>query len=85
MENSIYVVVYSPSTDEIYLERELADDEIMDARVFANQVADMFSAEIDESDGYIPNCSGDIRVEFRPDKDNPTHIWSGESFYFKSE
>ena len=85
MENSMYVVVYSPSTDEIYLERELADDEIMDERVFAGQVADMFGVDIDESDGWIPNCSGDIRVEFRPDLDNPTHIWSGESFYFKRD
>lgn len=43
MEDSMYVVVYSPSTDEVYLERELADEEIMDARVFADQVADMFA------------------------------------------
>ena len=85
MENSMYVVVYSPSTGEIYLERELADDEIMDARVFANQVADMLSADIDEADGYLPSCFGDFRVEFRPDKNNPTHLRSEESFYFKSE
>ena len=79
------VVVYSPSTDEVYLQRELGDTEIMDARVFADQAADMFCAEIDDSDGYIPNCSGDIRVEFRPDANNPTYIWSGQSFYFKAE
>jgi hypothetical protein len=85
MTDSMTVVVYSPSTDEIYLQRELGDEEIMDARVFADQVADEFCAEIDDSDGYIPNCCGDIRVEFRPDPDNPTHIWSGESFYFKAE
>jgi len=81
----MYVVVYSPRTDEVYLERELDGEEIMDERVFADFVADMFGVEIEESDGYIPNCSGDIRVEFRPDRDNPTHIWSGESFYFKRE
>ncbi len=85
MEDKMWVVVYDPSSGEVYLERELADDEIMDERTFADQVADSFGVSIDESDGYIPNCSGDIRVEFRPDKDNPTHIWSGESFYFKSE
>ena len=85
MEDKMWVVVYNPSTDEVYLERELADNEIMDARKFADQVADSFGVSIDESDGYIPNFSGDIRVEFRPDKDNPTHIWSGESFYFEQE
>ncbi len=81
-QDSMHVVVYSPSTDEVYLQRELGDDEIMNAGVFADQVADMFEATIAEFDGYIPNCSGDIRVEFRPDPNNPTHIWSGESFYF---
>ena len=85
MTDSMTVVVYSPETDEVYLQRELGNEETMDERVFAGQVADMFGMEIDDSDGYIPNCSGDIRVEFRPDVDNPTHIWSGESFYFKSE
>lgn len=85
MEDKMHVVVYSPATDEVYLERELDDDEIMDERKFADEVADMFCCDIDESDGWIPNCSGDIRVEFRPDPANPTHIWSGESFYFKAE
>jgi len=85
MSNAMTVIVYSPSTDEVYLQRELGDTEVMDARVFADQVADMFGVDIDDSDGYVPNCSGDIRVEFLPDVDNPTHIWSGESFYFKAE
>lgn len=83
MTDTMYVVVYSPATEEVYLERELGDDEVMDERVFADQVADMFCAEIDDSDGYIPNCCGDIRVEFRPDLNNSWYIWSGESFYFK--
>ena len=85
MDNPMTVIVYSPATDEVYLQRELGDTELMDERVFADQVADMFGVDIDDSNGYIPNCSGDIRVEFRPDVDNSTHIWSGESFYFKSE
>ncbi len=84
-DSTMFVVVYSPSTDEVYLERELSDDEVMDERRFADEIADMFGVGIDDSDGYIPNCSGDIRVEFRPDKNNPCHIWSGESFYFKAQ
>jgi hypothetical protein len=81
-DTTMFVVVYSPGTEEVYLERELGDEEIMDARVFANQVADWFCRDLADSKGYIPNCCGDIRVEFRPDKDNPNHIWIGESFYF---
>jgi hypothetical protein len=84
MSDSMTVVVYSPSTEEVYLQRELGDEELMDERVFADQVADMFCTEIDESDGYIPYFSGDIRVEFRPDPNNPVVIWIGKSFYFKS-
>ena len=81
----MFVVVYSPQTNEVFLSRELADDEIMDERVFADMVADCYGVEIDDSDGYIPNCSGDIRVEFRNDPDDDVIIFSGESFYFKDE
>lgn len=81
----MHVVVYSPETNEIYLTRELTDDEIMDERIYADMVADWYGAEIDDSDGYIPNCSGDIRVEFRNDPENDVSIYSGESFYFKRE
>ena len=79
------VVVYSPQTNEVYLSRELTDDEIMDERFFADMVAGWYGVEIDDSDGYIPNCSGDIRVEFRRDPENSVAIFSGESFYFKDE
>lgn len=43
----------------------------MDERFFADMVADCYGVEIDDSDGYIPICCGDIRVEFRPDPGNP--------------
>ena len=81
----MFVVVYSPQTNEVYLSRELTDDEIMDERIYADMVADWYDMEIDDSDGYIPNCSGDIRVEFRRDPENSIAIFSGESFYFKDE
>lgn len=81
----MHVVVFNPSSDEIYVSRELQDNEIMDERIYADMVADSFGVEIDDSDGYIPNCSGDIRVEFRRDPDNHVVIYSGESFFFKQE
>jgi hypothetical protein len=81
----MFVVVYNPQTNETIYQRRMGPYEVMDARKFADKVADMFDAEIDESNGFIPNCSGDFRVEFRPYRDNAFHIWSGESFYFKRE
>ena len=81
----MHVVAYNPSTDEIYLSRELGQDEIMDERIYADMVADWYGVEIDDSDGYIPNCCGDIRVEFKRDPENSVAIFSGESFYFKQE
>ena len=79
----MYVIIYEPENDFILLQRRLNDDEIMDERHFAEQVAVMYDREIDDSPGYIPNCSGDIRVEFRENPDKGTVIWSGQSFYFK--
>lgn len=66
----MWVVAYGPSTDEEFLRRELLDDEIMDERVFADEVARSFGLEIEEPKGWIFNCCGDIRVEFRRDPDN---------------
>jgi hypothetical protein len=64
----------------------------MDEREFANQVAASLGTSIDESDGHIHNCCGDIRVEFTAHVPNvvgehyqgSTCIWSGESYYFAS-
>lgn len=81
----MFVVVYSPSTNERYLCRRMGPYEKMDLDKFARQVADEFDAEIDDSDGHIPSCSGDIRVEFRPRRDVEWHIWSGQSYYFKRD
>lgn len=81
----MFVIVYCPDTNDTILSRELGDDEVMDTSKFADEVAEMFGVEIDDSVGYIPNCCGDLRVEFRPDIDNPVHVWNGESFYFKRE
>ena len=96
----MWVIVYcNEGTDQgyVYLSRELADDELLTERVFADQVAAMYDREIADPDGYIFNCSGDVRVEFlnhEPEIEHDSHndcdrylgspcIWSGESFYFK--
>lgn len=97
----MYVIVYcNEGMDQglVYLCRELADDEVMDERKFADEIAAQYDCEIDESDGYIPNCSGDLRVEFTDHEPEITRseyygdryqgsvgIWSGESFYFKRD
>ena len=39
--------------------------------------------ELSDSDGHIPNCGGDLRVEFRRDPENSVVIFSGESFYYR--
>lgn len=91
--NVIVYVNEGMDSGYVYLNRALADDELMDERVFADQVADERDQEIDDSDGLVPNCCGDIRVEFVEHEPNVTDeryqgstcIWSGESFYFKRE
>jgi len=102
MSNDMRVIVYAnEGMDEgyVYLNRALADDEILDERRFADEVAAQRDAEIADLDGYIPNCSGDIRVEFIDHEPRIKHdtyndcdrylgsvrIWSGQSFYFKRE
>jgi hypothetical protein len=82
----MYVVILDPNTGETLSSRKLGGREVMDARTFADEFAQLnYGVSVDESDGYIPNCCGDIRVEFRRDPDDSVCIWSGESFYLKTE
>lgn len=76
-------VVITDQHGAVELSRELADDEVMDARQFAGKYADSLGVEIDDSEGDV--FDGDITVQFRPDPDNAVHVWSSESFYFKAE
>jgi hypothetical protein len=97
--DTMYVIVYCNEGYEqgmVYLCRALADDEIMDERKFADQVAAEYDRTIAEPDGYVFNSMGDLRVEFlshEPPIERDTYndcdrylgstvIWSGESFYF---
>ena len=82
---TFWVVAYDPTSDEEHMRRALGPDEVMDEDVFADQVADTLGVDLDTSDGYIPNCSGDLRVEFRRDPDNAVVIWSGKSYFFVRE
>ena len=82
----MYVKAYNPESGQVYLLRELAGDEIMDAQAFADQIAqDYFGAEINASSGFVPNCCGDIRVEFLYVPESAWRVWTGESFYIKED
>ncbi len=92
----MHVIVYcneGPDAGLVYLTRELGGEELLVARTFADQVAHDFCVDIAEPSGHIPNCCGDIRVEFLDHAPNvvderyqgSTRIWSGESYYFAQE
>ena len=81
----MFVVIYEPSSDIMLYSRRMGPNEELDLDKFAHMIAERSDREIDRSPGYIPNCSGDIRVEFRPRRDDGTVIWNGRSYYFKSE
>lgn len=101
-DSSMYVVVYAnEGMDQgyVYLARKLDDEETLNARAFAEQVARTYDRDLAPSSGYIQNCFGDLRVEFLSHPPNIEHdarnecdrylgstcIWSGESFYFARE
>jgi hypothetical protein len=92
----MHVIVYcneGPDTGLVYLTRELADEELLVERTFADRVASDLGLELEAPSGHIPNCCGDIRVEFMGHAPNvvderyqgSTCIWSGESYYFAQE
>jgi hypothetical protein len=88
-ETAMHVFVTDPASNEVMMTRELRDEEILDPIIYAREWANANGVEIDETSeeegGYIPDFSGDIRVELREDPANLVHIWSGRNYYIKSE
>ena len=85
----MHVFVTDPSSDEVLMTRVLGDDEILDPIIYAREWANANGVELDETSeeegGYIPDCSGHIRVELREDPDNTVCIWTGRNYFTKSE
>lgn len=92
----MYVIVYcneGPDQGYVHLTRALADDEFLNERACADEVANHLGTRIAAPDGYILNCCGDIRVEFIDHEPSiideryqgSVCIWSGQSFYFEAE
>ena len=79
----MFVVIYEPPSGIVLYSRQLQHDELLDERSFADYIAAAYDRQISNAKGYIPNCGGDIRVEFREDPNDGTVIRSEESFYFK--
>jgi hypothetical protein len=82
----MHVFVTDPASDSVLMTRELHAEEILDPIIYAREWADANGVEIDEDDkGYIPDCSGHIRVELREDPANTVHIWSACNYFTKGE
>ena len=92
----MYVVVYcneGPDSGTVYYLKKLSENEPMAERAFAERVAGSLGYDLAEENGYIPNCCGDIRVEFVDHEPSivgeryqgSTRIWSGRSYYFATE
>jgi hypothetical protein len=79
----MFVVVNDVHSSEILYQRQISPTESLDLLKFAELVAEEYDSEIDDSPGYVPSCSGDIRVEFRHSMKETGSIWSGQSYYFK--
>jgi hypothetical protein len=88
-ETAMHVFVLDPGSNEILMTRELRDEEELKPIIYAREWATANGVELDETSeqesGYIPDFSGDIRVELREDPANTVCIWSGRNYFIKSE
>src|SRR3990167_21670 len=72
--SNIWVIVYcneGMSQGDVYMHRLLRGDDIIDAKIYANEVAESLNLETRE-DHSMPSI-----------KHYPVHIWTGQSFYFR--
>jgi hypothetical protein len=80
----MFVVVTDNKTNERLYCRRLSPTEKMDAEAFATIVAEQHFCTVAPYEGHIPSGCGEIRVEFRPRREDSTVIWSGEDFFFRN-
>ena len=78
-----WMVAYNPETGEELARIQWPDSEPMDTRAAAENIAASLGVSLSDENGFIPNCCGDLRIEFRRDPDNSAVIYTGESFYFE--
>lgn len=77
--------ISDPSSGELLATYKLSDTDLLDCRIYADKYANAMGVSIDESDGYIPTCCGDINVTLSDNPHGHTVCWSSESFYLEVE
>ena len=88
--NTMYLVIQPRNEEEIT--RELNEDELLDCDIYAAEYADNMAQyaddvgySLDQADGYIPDGSGDFRIELLPDLNNRSHVWSAREYFWRVE
>ncbi len=81
MENRMYLTVSDKFGTVEYM-RLVEENEPIDLWAAAEEFAESVGLSVDLSEGDVPSCSGDFRVEFRHDPYNSTSIYCGASFFF---
>ena len=66
--------------NEIMIERDLADHELLDCDVYAQEAASLYGFSIDESDGYCPVGLCDFTVTLADDPDSVV-CWTSKSYF----
>ena len=80
----MYVTVTWDRDNEIMFQRELAGEDILDCDIYANEAAEMYGFNINNSDGYCPVGLCDFTVELA-DEPQTAVCWTTKSYFIAPE
>lgn len=77
----MFIVITDPSgwNPAPLYQRRLGPNELLEPIDYARRYAESIDCRIDESPGYVPGFSGDIRVEMKRRLSHVVAIWAGDS------
>lgn len=83
VQESMFVLVTDDRDGAELLKRKLADDELLDCDLYAQEYAQQSGFELHQSDGYIPTGCADFTVTIQREPGSVV-CWNSKSYFIKS-
>lgn len=69
-------------TNEVIFEYNLQDNDLLNADIYAEKVADMYEMELSKSNGWIPVGCADFTITLADNPDSAV-CWISKSYFFE--
>ncbi len=80
----MYVTAIDDHDNTVIFQRKLDDDDILDPNIYAAEVADMYCADVDGTEYYVPSGLGDFTIELAEEPMTAV-CWTARAYFLCPE